>query len=84
GDYIRRMIDTFLGGDIEAAAAMQRKLYPLLKVMGQNGRTNPVCLWKDAIRLTGGNAGLPRLPLSPGTPEEIEEVRKALVTFGAL
>lgn len=84
GDYIRKMIDTFLAGNIAEAAAMQRKLYPLLKVMGINGRTNPVCLWKDAIRLTGGDAGLPRLPLTPGTPEEVEAVRKALSDFGIL
>jgi len=84
GDYIRTMINTFLAGDVDAAAKMQRKLYPLLKVMGQNGRINPVCLWKEAMRLTGCDAGLPRRPLSPGTPEEIEAVRKALVEFGAL
>jgi 4-hydroxy-tetrahydrodipicolinate synthase len=84
GDYIRTMIDTFLGGDIDGAAAMQRKLYPVLKVMGLGGRTNPVCLWKDAIRLTGVDAGLPRLPMTPGTPEEVEAVRKALQDFGIL
>ena len=84
GDYIRTMIDTFLAGKVEEAADMQAKLYPLLKVMGLNGRTNPVSLWKEAIRLTGGDAGIPRLPLTPGTPEEIEAVRKALVAFGAL
>ena len=84
GDYVRTMIDTFLAGKVEEAAVMQAKLYPLLKVMGQNGRTNPVALWKEAIRLTGGDAGIPRLPLTPGTPEEIEAVRKALVDFGML
>lgn len=84
GDDIRKMINTFLGGDVATAAVMQARLYPLLKIMSINGRTNPVCLWKEAIRLTGGDAGLPRLPLTPGTPREIEAVRKALVAFGAL
>ena len=84
GDFVRQMIDTFLAGKIDEAAAMQRKLYPLLKIMGQNGRINPVCLWKDAMRMTGIDAGIPRLPLTPGTPEEVEAVRKALVEFGAL
>lgn len=84
GHAIRAMIDTFLAGDVDAAAAMQRKLYPVLKIMGQNGRTNPVCLWKDALRLTGVDAGLPRRPLTPGTPAEVAAVREALASFGAL
>jgi dihydrodipicolinate synthase/N-acetylneuraminate lyase len=36
GPHIRKMIDTFLAGNIAEAAGMQRKLYPLLKVMAQN------------------------------------------------
>lgn len=84
GGYVRNMIKTFLAGDIDAAADMQRKLYPVLKIMGQNGRTNPVCLWKDAMRLTGVDAGVPRRPLTPGTPVEVEAVRQALIAFGVL
>jgi 4-hydroxy-tetrahydrodipicolinate synthase len=52
--------------------------------MGQNGRTNPAPLWKNAMKLLGVNAGIPRRPLTPGTAEEIAEVRKAMVTFGLL
>jgi 4-hydroxy-tetrahydrodipicolinate synthase len=84
GLYIRKMIDTFLAGGIAEAAGMQRKLYPVLKIMGQNGRTNPAPLWKDAMRLLGVNAGIPRRPLTPGTPEEVAKIREALVTFGLL
>ena len=84
GPFIRKMIETFLAGRIAEAAAMQRKLYPLLKIMGQNGRTNPAPLWKDAMKLLGVNAGIPRRPLTPGTPAEIAEVRKAMVAFGLL
>jgi 4-hydroxy-tetrahydrodipicolinate synthase len=84
GPYIRKMIETFLAGNIAEAAGMQRKLYPVLKIMGQNGRTNPAPLWKDAMKLLGVNAGLPRRPLTPGTPAEVAEIRKALVTFGLL
>jgi 4-hydroxy-tetrahydrodipicolinate synthase len=78
GPMVRDMIDTFLAGKIQDAAAMQRKIYPLLKIMGQNGRTNPVCLWKEAIKMTGIDAGIPRLPLSKGTPEEIANVKKVM------
>jgi 4-hydroxy-tetrahydrodipicolinate synthase len=84
GNYIRKMIDTFLAGNITEAAGMQRRLYPLLKIMGQNGRTNPAALWKDAMRLLGVNAGIPRKPLTPGTPQEVEEIRKVMTAFGLL
>jgi 4-hydroxy-tetrahydrodipicolinate synthase len=78
GHLIREMIDTFLAGKVVEASKMQRKIYPLLKIMGQNGRTNPVCLWKEAIKLYGFDAGLPRLPLSRGSKEEIENVKKVM------
>lgn len=78
GDMIRGMIESFLAGKIEEAAATQRRLYPLLKIMGQNGRTNPVSLWKSAMRLVGMDAGLPRLPLSAGTDEEVAAVRRVM------
>jgi 4-hydroxy-tetrahydrodipicolinate synthase len=84
GPYIRTMIETFLSGRVAEAAQQQRRLYPLLKIMGQNGRTNPVSLWKEALRLWGVDAGIPRLPLSRGTPDEIANVRRALTTFGVL
>jgi 4-hydroxy-tetrahydrodipicolinate synthase len=58
--------------------------HPFLKIMGQNGRTNPVCLWKEALKLRGIDAGIPRRPLTPGTPEEIAEVRKGMVVFGVV
>jgi len=78
GPMVRDMIETFLAGKIGDAAQMQRKIYPLLKIMGQNGRTNPVCLWKEAIKMHGIDAGIPRLPLSRGTAEEIKNVRKVM------
>jgi 4-hydroxy-tetrahydrodipicolinate synthase len=52
--------------------------------MGKNGRINPVCLRKEALKLWEMDAGIPRRPLTPGTAEEIADVRKAMVTFGVL
>ena len=78
GKRIRRMIETFLEGHIQAAAGMQRAIFPMLRVMGQNNRTNPVALWKEAMKLAGIDAGIPRMPLSPGTAEEISEVKKVM------
>jgi 4-hydroxy-tetrahydrodipicolinate synthase len=84
GRRIRIMIETFLSGDIQTAATMQQDIFPLLRMMGQNNRTNPVALWKEAMKLAGIDAGVPRLPLSPGLPEEIAEVKNVMQQLGLL
>jgi 4-hydroxy-tetrahydrodipicolinate synthase len=84
GDLIRRMIDTFLAGKIQEAANQQRRIYPMLKVMGQNNRSNPVALLKEAMRLYGIDAGYPRSPLSAGTKDEIEKVRIVMQNLGLI
>ena len=78
GDRLRRMIETFLQGYIEAAARMQREFLPLFRSLSAGGRTNPVCLLKDAMKMIGYNAGIPRLPLTPGTEEDIAGVKKIM------
>ena len=78
GVQLRNMINMFLDGKVEEAAKMQQKYLPLFRIMGQSGRTNPVSLIKEAMKMVGYNAGIPRLPLSPGTEEEIVEVRKVM------
>ncbi|MBA7554405.1 4-hydroxy-tetrahydrodipicolinate synthase [subsurface metagenome] len=78
GVQLRKMIETFNKGNIQEAAKLQQKYLPLFRIMGQNGRTNPVSLIKEAMKMVGYNAGIPRLPLSPGTEEEIAEVRKVM------
>lgn len=84
GDFIRTMIETFQAGNVVEASRMQARLYPVLKIMGQGGRTNPAPLWKDAMRLAGVDAGVPRLPLSVATDDERENIRRELETFGVL
>lgn len=78
GVQLRKMIETFNKGNIQEAAKMQQKYLPLFRIMGQNGRTNPASLLKEAMKMVGYNAGIPRLPLSPGTEKEIAEVRKVM------
>jgi 4-hydroxy-tetrahydrodipicolinate synthase len=78
GVQLRKMIEMFNQGNIQEAAKMQQKYLPLFRIMGQNGRTNPVSLIKEAMKMVGYNAGIPRLPLTPGTEEEITEVRKVM------
>jgi 4-hydroxy-tetrahydrodipicolinate synthase len=75
GHQVRAMIDAFLAGKVQEVADRQRQLMKFYRIMGQNGRFNPVCLIKDAMRMVGYNAGYPRLPLTPGTPEEIANVK---------
>ncbi|TCL63324.1 4-hydroxy-tetrahydrodipicolinate synthase [Hydrogenispora ethanolica] len=78
GHQIRAMIDAFLAGKVQEVADTQRKLMKFYRIMGQNGRTNPVSLIKDAMRLVGYNAGYPRLPLTPGTPQEIAKIKEVM------
>jgi len=84
GDRLRRMVETFLAGNIEEAAKMQRAFLPLFRALSPNGRTNPVCLLKDAMKMIGYNAGIPRLPLAPGTEQELAEVKKIMAELNIL
>ena len=84
GVQLRNMINMFLNGKVEEAAKMQQKYLPLFRIMGQNGRTNPVSLIKEAMKMVGYNAGIPRLPLTPGTEEEITEVRRVMERLGII
>lgn len=78
GNRIRNMIETFLAGNVQEAAEMQQSFLPLFRIMGQNNRTNPVSLIKDAMNMIGYNAGVSRLPLTPGTEEEKAKVRQVM------
>ena len=78
GTQLRKMIEMFNEGNVQEAAKMQQKYLPLFRIMGQNGRFNPCALIKEAMKMVGYNAGIPRLPLTPGTEEEIAEVRRVM------
>lgn len=78
GERIRDMIESFIRGEVRKAAEMQRSFFRLFRILGQNNRTNPVALLKEAMKMIGYNAGIPRLPLSPGTEEEIAKVKKVM------
>ena len=78
GEWIRETIEHFLNGNVQRAAKMQQSSFRLFRSLGQNNRTNPVALLKEAMKMLGYNAGIPRLPLSPGTEEEIATLRKVM------
>jgi 4-hydroxy-tetrahydrodipicolinate synthase len=78
GDRLRRMIEVFLKGKVEEAARMQQNFLPLFRALSPGDRSNPACLLKDAMKMIGYNPGIPRLPLMPGTKEEIAGVEKIM------
>ena len=78
GIQLRKMIEMFNEGNVQEAAKMQQKYLPLFRIMGQNGRFNPCALIKEAMKIMGYKAGIPRLPLTPGTEEEIAEVKRVM------
>ncbi|MHC4573749.1 MAG: 4-hydroxy-tetrahydrodipicolinate synthase [Planctomycetota bacterium] len=84
GDRLRHMIETFLKGNVEEAASMQQAFLPLFRSLSPSGRTNPVCLLKDAMKIIGYNAGIPRLPLTPGTEQEIAAVKEVMTRLNII
>ena len=84
GDRLRQMIEDFLKGKVEETATLQRKFLPLFKAMSVNGRTNPVSLLKEAMKLVGFKAGIPRLPLTPGTDKEISDIKRIMTDLEIL
>lgn len=78
GDRLRHMIEIFLEGKVEEAARMQQEFLPLFRALSPGDRSNPACLLKDALKMVGYNPGIPRLPLIPGTKEEVAEVEKIM------
>src|SRR3546814_20973044 len=78
------MIGDFLDGKVAEAAEMQQRIFPLLRIMGQNRRVNPVAIWKEAMRLGGLDGGIPRLPFTRGTETEVEEIKTVMEPLGLL
>lgn len=66
---IRRMVDSFVAGDVTQAARLHRRLLPLFKALFT--RPNPMCV-KAALQSLGVPVGDPRLPLLP-----LDAVRRA-------
>ena len=84
GDRLRRMIDTFLEGNVEEAAKMQQAFLPLFRALSPGDRSNPACILKGAMKMLGYDAGIPRLPLTPGTEQELAEVKRIMAELKIL
>lgn len=84
GDKMRKMIDSFLSGNLSDAREIHMELDPFFKAFCSNGRINGIPLWKAAMNLCGLKVGPPRLPLVPATKEEIEIMRNHLQRIGII
>jgi 4-hydroxy-tetrahydrodipicolinate synthase len=76
---LRRMVDTYENGDVSTARTVHRGLLPVYRAMG---RVGGVIFAKAALRLRGQQAGEPRLPLPPASPEQIAAIASDLGDAG--
>ena len=81
GRAIKAMIESYMAGDVQAAARVHGSLFPLFKAMFVT--TNPVPV-KTAVNMMGLKVGLPRLPLVPATEKEREVIAGAMSAAGIL
>jgi 4-hydroxy-tetrahydrodipicolinate synthase len=79
GSRLQELIASYLKGDVEGAAAINRELAPLIDVLFIT--SNPIPL-KAALEMTGRPVGEPRLPLVPATEGERAQVRAVLQKLG--
>ena len=71
GKQYKKMIDLILADKIQEAAAIHRKLVPLVNAMFSIPSPAPI---KFALNYVGFKVGNPRLPLVPPTEKEAEKI----------
>ncbi len=71
GKQYKKMIDLILSDKIQEAAAIHRKLVPLVNAMFSIPSPAPI---KYALNYLGFKVGKPRLPLVPPTEKEAEKI----------
>lgn len=75
GSQIQSMIEAFVAGDSAKAAAIHRRLLPLVKALFLVGNPMPL---KYALNHVGFNVGSPRLPLCEPDEAVKEQIRTEL------
>jgi 4-hydroxy-tetrahydrodipicolinate synthase len=78
---MRRLVDSFLAGEVAHASALHRRLLPLFKALFMTA--NPIAV-KAALGLLGLDVGVPRLPLVPLDPERTAHLATVLESMGEL
>lgn len=75
GGQIQEMVQSFLGGNLDRAAGIHRRLLPLVKSLFLVGNPAPL---KYALNHIGFEVGQPRLPLVEPDDEIQDKIRAAL------
>ncbi len=78
GNQIREMIDSFLGGRVDEAASIHRRLLPLINALFIVANPIPV---KYAVNYVGFNIGRPRLPLTEPDEKSAAFIRDTLKNY---
>jgi 4-hydroxy-tetrahydrodipicolinate synthase len=78
-DRLRRMVDRVAAGDLAAARDLHNGMLPVLRAFA---RVGGVSFGKAALRLTGLDAGDPRLPLVPPDPAQLAAIAEDLAQAG--
>ncbi len=78
GNQIREMIDSFLGGRVDEAASIHRRLLPLINALFIVANPIPV---KYAVNYVGFNIGRPRLPLTEPDEKTAAFIRDTLKNY---
>jgi len=84
GDLMRGAIDAFLTGDAAEATELHLKMFPFLKALFGEGRTNPIPLVRESVSLTWQSVGPPRLPQTGASDAEREALVRVLAELGKL
>jgi len=78
GKQIKEMIDYFIGGEMDRAAAIHRHLLPLVDAMFVVANPIPV---KYALNCIGFRAGKPRLPLTEPDEKTAAYIKDTLKNY---
>ena len=78
GSTLRKMIDSFVAGDIAAAAAVHRRLQPLVHALFVIANPMPI---KYAMNISGFEVGKPRPPLDEPDEKTAALVRQTLKDY---
>ena len=81
GNEIKRMIDSYINGDVHQAQMIHQQLFPLFKAIFVT--TNPIPV-KKALSLLGLPSGELRLPLVEASTKETEIIRETLTKLNLL
>lgn len=72
---MRRLVDSYVNGDVVQASELHRRLLPIFKALFMTA--NPIAV-KAAVTMLGLDVGTPRLPLVPLDSERTERLRLVL------